>query len=354
MEQTERRIVDHYEDIAFDLHYPHYFSYSYVGTPITVRYKEGQLIKSSPMDKELTESLPKEVNPAITRLKCMLVENRLVTGDFRVIVYDISVNSKLGVKYGFLESLRPMSNDKFCVGEIFGFLTDTLIKPTIVKIKDWEGFEARIDGLWHFGEEEFIYSLKERKLLDVEVEGLSVTLHYDHEKDMLIPHLNIAGDRIGGKWTRFIEVKANDVAKKGVTKGCKLIVDCNAEIVNILEKGEPEDIVCKCGTKLGKADVIGNYFKCSNEDCQQSCNSLMSMYMGRTIDSEYFFKLLRLPNFKFKARVKETWCLSDQLAIKDFESYLRYLKQGTNLTKAQEKAIEINALRLYNLLNDDD
>lgn len=353
MVEKERIIVDKYEDMAFDLHYPHYYSYSYIGTPVVVKYVEGRISKISPMDKELTKYIPEEVNPAIRKIKCMVVENRLVTGDFRVICYDVDVNSTLGVKYGFLESLRAFGNDKFCVGEIFGFLTDTLIKPTIVQVKEWEDFEARIDGIWHFGEEEKIYVLKERKLLDVVVDGLGVTLKYDPELDMLSPSLVIAGERVGGIWRKSIEVKSTDVVK-GVTKGCKLLVDCHTSLLEIIEKGESEEIKCDCGNVLNKSHVVGRYFKCDNENCRQSCNSLISMYMGRTVDSQYFFKLLRLPNFKFEKRVKDTWSLSDQLAIKDFESYLRYLKQGTNLTKVQEKVIEVNALKLYNLLNDDD
>ena len=350
MVQTEKKIVDHYEDIAFDLHYPHYYGYSYVGQPVTVRYDEGRISKISPIDPELTEYVPQVVNPDIMRLKCVVVENRLRTGDFRLICYDIGIKGE--IKIGLLDSLRSFNNEKFCIGEIFGFLTDTLIKSTVVKVKEWEDFEARINGIWHFGEETFLYELKERKLLDVEVDVLGVELKYNFETDLLVPHIKIARERIGGRVKTELAVKANDVLKGGVTKGSKILVDWQGKIISVLEKGEPEEFRCNCGNIITKEHRVGNYFKCDNPDCAQSFNSLMSAYMGATLDSVTFFKLLRLPNFKTD-KIKTSWSISDQLELKDFESFLRYLKQGATYTKTQEKVIEVSALRLYNLINND-
>ena len=350
-EKEEVVIVDHYEDIQFNLYYPHYFGYSYIGSPVTVKYHEGKILKVSPIneDKDLTDYIPQSVNPAITKLRCTVVENRLRTGDYRLICYDISTTGE--IKIGHLDSLRNFNNEKFCMGEIFGLLTNTLIKPTVVVINEWEEFEARIDGIWHFGEERFKYELKEKKLLDVEVNGLEVFLKYNPSKDMLVPHLKIAKEKVGGRWIEDIEVKANDVLKGGVGKGCRLLIDCTGKILEVRAKGELPKLSCKCGYEISKADVVGNNFKCRNVDCQQSYAALMTIYMGATIDTSTFFQLLRLPNFK-EDRIKDSWSISDQISLKDFEAFLRYIKKNVNLTKTQEKVIEINALRLYNLLND--
>ena len=352
-EKEEVVIVDQYEDIPFNLHYPHYFGYSYIGSSVTLKYVEGKISKVSPIneDKELIDYIPQAVNPAITKLRCTVVENRLRTGDYKLICYDISTVGD--IKIGLLESLRGFNNEKFCVGQIFGFITDTLVKPTVVVVNEWDEFEARIDGIWHFGEERFKYELKEKKLRDVEVKGLDVFLKYSPIKDMLIPHLKIAKEKVGGKWIEDIEVKTSDLLKDRVGKDCRLLIDYTGKILEVREKGEFPKLSCKCGYEVSKADVVGNNFKCGNVDCCQSYTSLMTIYMGATIDTSTFFRLLRLPNFK-QDKIKDTWSISDQISLKDFEKFLRYLKKNVNLTKTQEKVVEINALRLYNLLKEDD